>query len=110
MAKLKVLVSKPFWDDALIRAIRTFFQAALAFIGVNIASITEIDYVGAASIGAGAALISLAQSVIRVATEKIENEPFDADAAVDEAAAAVSEDDTVLEEVVEKAIEDKKSE
>ena len=107
MSKLKVLVSKPFWDDAGIRAIRTFFQAALAFIGVNVVSVTAIDYVGAASIGAGAALISLAQSVIRVSTAKIEEDPFVPEeeiAAVEEAAS----DDVVLEEIVEQAIEESK--
>jgi hypothetical protein len=110
MTKLKVLASKPFWDDALVRAIRTFFQAALAFIGVNVVSVTGIDYVGAASIGAGAALISVAQSVIRVATEKLETEPFEPEAALAEAAAAVSEDEAILDTVVEQAIEDKKTE
>lgn len=101
MSKLKVLVSKDFWDDALVRGIRTFFQAALAFVGVNVVAITEIDYVGAASIGAGAALISIAQSVIRVATAKIEEEPFDAEEAIEDVAA---NDDAILEEVVDKAI------
>jgi len=107
MSKLKVLVSKPFWDDAGIRAIRTFFQAALAFIGVNVVAVTEIDYLGAASIGAGAALISVAQSVIRVATAKIEEDPFNPAeeiAAVEEEASA---DDVILEEIVEQAIEKK---
>lgn len=106
MSKLKVLVSKPFWDDAGIRAIRTFFQAALAFIGVNVVAVTAIDYVGAASIGAGAALISLAQSVIRVATAKIEENPFDPSAEIAAVAEAES-DDVILEEIVEQAIEDK---
>jgi len=104
MNKLKVLVSKSFWDDAGIRAIRTFFQAALAFIGVNVVAVTEIDYVGAASIGAGAALISLAQSVIRVATAKIDADPFDPAkeiAAIEEA----EQDDVILEEIVEQSIE-----
>src|SRR6056297_2453665 len=105
MSKLKVLVSKDFWDDALVRGIRTFFQAALVFIGVNVVAITEIDYVGAASIGGGAALISLAQSVIRVATAKIEDEPFDAEAAIEDQAA---EDDAILNEVVDKAINENK--
>jgi len=102
MNKLKVLVSKDFWDDALVRGVRTFFQAALAFIGVNVVAITEIDYLGAASIGAGAALISIAQSVIRVATTKIEEDPFDAEAAIEDVA---EEDDAILEEVVNDAIE-----
>jgi hypothetical protein len=73
MNKLSVLISKDFWDDALLRGVRTFFQAALAFIGVNIISVTEIDYVGAASIGAGAALISVAQSIVRTASQNIES-------------------------------------
>jgi len=103
MNKLKVLVSKSFWDDAGIRAIRTFFQAALACIGVNVVSVTEIDYLGAAAIGAGAALISFAQSVIRVATVKIDSDPFDPAeevAAIEEAA----QDDVILEEIVNDAI------
>lgn len=101
MSKLKVLVSKNFWDDALVRGIRTFFQAALSFIGVNVVAITDIDYVGAASIGGGAALISIAQSVIRVATAKIEEDAFDAEAAIEDVAA---EDDAILDEVVDNAI------
>ena len=109
MSKLKVLVSKPFWDDAGIRAIRTFFQAALAFIGVNVVSVTAIDYLGAASIGAGAALISLAQSVIRVATVKIEEDPFNAAEEVATIEEETAADDVILEEIVEQAI-DKKDE
>jgi len=103
MKKLKVLVSKDFWDDALVRGIRTFFQAALAFIGVNVVAITEIDYLGAASIGLGAALISVAQSIIRVATAKVEEDPFDPEAAIEDIAA---EDDAILDGIVENAVED----
>ena len=105
MTKLKVLVSKPFWDDALVRAIRTFFQAALSFIGVNIVAITEIDYLGAASIGAGAAIISVAQSVIKVATTKIDEDPFDVEEAVEMIEA---EDSEVIDEAVSEAIEEER--
>lgn len=101
MSKLKVLVSKDFWDDALLRGIRTFFQAALAYVGVTVVSVTEIDYVGAASIGAGAGLISIAQSIIRSATAKIEEEPVSSE---------VEEDEAILEEVVDEAIESNKGE
>lgn len=103
MNKLKVLISRSFWDDALVRGIRTFFQAALAYIGVNVVAITEIDYVGAASIGGGAAVISIAQSVVRIATAKIDEDPFDVEGAIEDVAA---EDDAILDEVVNDAIED----
>jgi hypothetical protein len=106
MSKLKVLVSRSFLDDAFIRAIRTFFQAALAFIGVNVVAVSDINYIGAASIGAGAALISFAQSVIRVATAKIEENPFDAESEIASFNDDVSDDDVILGEIVDLAIKE----
>jgi hypothetical protein len=103
MNKLKALTSKEFWEDALLRGIRTFFQAALAFIGIDIISITEIDYVGAGALGAGAALLSISQSIVRVATKKIEEEPYDSYEQMN----AFESDEQVIEEVVAEAVQQK---
>ena len=41
-----------FWKAALIRALRTFAESALAFIGTGAVGIVDINWVGAASAGA----------------------------------------------------------
>jgi hypothetical protein len=48
---------------ALMRAIKTAAQAAVALVGTNVAGVTEVDWVGVASGAALAAILSLLTSV-----------------------------------------------
>lgn len=52
-------MSKEFWQAAGIRAIRTFAEGMLGALGSNIVGITQMDWIGAASIGASAAVVSI---------------------------------------------------
>lgn len=48
-----------FWKAALIRAIRTFAQAALAFIGTGAVVLHDVDWLAALSAGAFGFVCSL---------------------------------------------------
>lgn len=52
-------MSKEFWQAAGIRAIRTFAEGMLGALGSNLVGITQMDWIGAASIGASAAVVSI---------------------------------------------------
>lgn len=52
-------MDKKFWKAAGIRAIRTFAEGMLGALGSSLVGITEVDWAGAASIGATAAVVSL---------------------------------------------------
>lgn len=51
-----------FWKAALIRALRTFCQAAIAYIGTA-AVLSEVDWLQAGSAAVLAALLSILNSV-----------------------------------------------
>lgn len=46
------MFTKEFWKAALIRAIRTFAESALAFIGTGAVVLGDVNWLGAASAGA----------------------------------------------------------
>ena len=48
---------------ALIRAVRTFAQAALAVLGTGAVGLLETDWVSVLSVAAGAAVVSLLMSL-----------------------------------------------
>lgn len=50
---------KSWFKAALIRAIRTFAEAALAYIGTGAVGITDVNWVGVLSAGAFGAVTSL---------------------------------------------------
>ena len=54
---------KEFWKAALIRAIKTFAQAMVAQIGAGSVGIVQFDWVGALSVSAMAAVLSIFTSL-----------------------------------------------
>lgn len=52
-----------FWSYSGERAIKTFAQAALAYVGTGTIGVLAIDWAGLFSISAGAALLSILTSV-----------------------------------------------
>ena len=59
---MKILTNKSWWDAALVRALRTFFQTLVAMIGTSVV-LTDVDWVMVLSAAGLAALLSLAQSL-----------------------------------------------
>ena len=57
-----ILKSKEFWRAALIRAIRTIAQTAIATIG-TVAFITDVNWLGVVSASALAGILSVLTSI-----------------------------------------------
>lgn len=57
------MFSLQFWSYSGERAIKTFAQAALAYVGTGTIGVLTIDWVGLFSVSAGAALLSILTSV-----------------------------------------------
>lgn len=57
------MFSLEFWSYSGERAIKTFAQAALAYVGTGTIGVLTIDWAGLFSIAAGAALLSILTSV-----------------------------------------------
>ncbi len=64
-----MLTTKAFWTDALTRAAKTFAQATLATLGADSTPILTTNWVGAVSVGGGAAIVSVLMSVASVRTK-----------------------------------------
>lgn len=60
-----VIFTKEFWKATGIRAIRTFAQGMLGVVATSAAapSIVSVDWLGAMSIGAASAIVSVIMSV-----------------------------------------------
>lgn len=56
-------MTKEFWKAALIRAIKTFAQAMVAQIGAGSVGIVQFDWIGALSVSAMAAVLSIFTSL-----------------------------------------------
>ena len=56
-------MNKNFWKAALIRAIKTFAQAMVAQIGAGSVGIVQFDWIGALSVSAMAAVLSIFTSL-----------------------------------------------
>ena len=52
-------MTKDFWKAAAVRAIRTFAEGMLGALGTNVMGVTQMDWVGAASVGVSASVISV---------------------------------------------------
>ena len=53
------MFTRDFWMAVLVRAIRTFAEGMLGALGTAVVGVTEMDWIGAASVGASAAIISV---------------------------------------------------
>ena len=58
------MFTKEFWSYAGERAIKTFAQAAMAYLGTGSVGLLTIDFVTLLSLAGGAALLSLLTSVV----------------------------------------------
>ena len=84
-------MTKDFWKAALIRAIKTFAQAMVAQIGAGSVGIVQFDWVGALSVSAMAAVLSIFTSLAGLPEVQLsetiyalDNEPDEDDEADDE--------------------------
>lgn len=59
---MSILTNRTWWDAALVRALRTFFQTLVAMIGTSVV-FTDVDWIRVLSAAGLAALLSLAQSL-----------------------------------------------
>lgn len=59
---MSILTNRTWWDAALVRALRTFFQTLVAMIGTSVV-FTDVDWIMVLSAAGLAALLSLAQSL-----------------------------------------------
>jgi hypothetical protein len=58
------IMTKAFWTYSTERAIKTFAQAAIAYLGTGTVGLLAVDYTGLFSIAGGAALLSILTSVV----------------------------------------------
>jgi len=61
---LMEMFNKAFWNFAGERAIKTFAQAGLAFLGGSTVGLFSADWVGFFSISLGSALLSVLTSIV----------------------------------------------
>ena len=68
------MFTKEFWKATLIRAIRTFAESALAFIGTGAVVLGDVNWIGVASAGAfgfvTSILLALATGIPEAPREK----------------------------------------
>ena len=57
------MFSTQFWRDAIERAVKTFAQGALGTLGAGAVDLVSTNWVGALSVGGGAAIVSVLMSL-----------------------------------------------
>ena len=77
-------MTKDFWKAALIRAIKTFAQAMVAQIGAGSVGIVQFDWVGALSVSAMAAVLSIFTSLAGLPEVQLSETIYDLDNEPDE--------------------------
>lgn len=85
-------MNKEFWKAAGIRAIKTFAQAMVAQIGAGSVGIVQFDWVGALSVSAMAAVLSLFTSLAGLPEVQLQNTLYAYDNEVDEDGEELEED------------------
>jgi tRNA A37 threonylcarbamoyladenosine dehydratase len=63
------MFSMSFWQYAGERAIKTFAQAAIAFLGTGAVGLFSIDWLSLVSVAGGAAFLSVLTSVVTTKSE-----------------------------------------
>lgn len=63
------MFSASFWQYSGERAIKTFAQAAIAFLGTGVIGFFSIDWVSLISVAGGAAFLSILTSVVTTKSE-----------------------------------------
>jgi hypothetical protein len=66
---MTTMFSKSFWEYSGERAIKTFAQAAIAFLGAGSVGLFAIDWAAMISVAGGAALLSLLTSVVSLKSD-----------------------------------------
>jgi hypothetical protein len=61
-----------FWNYSAERAIKTFAQAAIAFLGAGSVGLFAIDWAALISVAGGAAFLSLLTSVVTLKSDRDE--------------------------------------
>jgi len=94
-----------FWKAAGIRALKTFAQAMVAQIGAGSVGIVQFDWVGALSVSAMAAILSLFTSLaglpeiaLTQTLESYDNDPADTEDEEDDEYEEVEEEEEEYEE------------
>ena len=77
-------MNKEFWKAAAIRALKTFAQAMVAQIGAGSVGIVQFDWVGALSVSAMAAVLSLFTSLAGLPEVQLQNTLYAYDNDVDD--------------------------
>lgn len=65
---------REFWSYSGERAIKTFAQAALAYLGTGTVGVLTLDWAGLFSIAGGAALLSILTSIATLNSAKSKDE------------------------------------
>lgn len=68
------MFSREFWQYSGERAIKTFAQAALAYLGTGTVGVLALDWTGLFSIAGGAALLSILTSIATLNSAKSKGE------------------------------------
>lgn len=67
---MSFLTSKVFWIDTTERAVKTFAQAAVAFLTAGVIGLLAVDYMQLLSVSGLAALVSILTSIASGTTGK----------------------------------------
>lgn len=77
-------MTKEFWKAAAIRALKTFAQAMVAQIGAGSIGVVEFDWLGALSVAAMAAVLSIFTSLAGLPEVQLQNTLYALDNDVEE--------------------------
>lgn len=74
---MRTLTNFEWWDAALVRAIKTVCQTAIAIIGSNAVGVMEVDWIAVLSASALAGIISILTSLAGLPEVGEEEEVFE---------------------------------